>query len=183
MGRTTVLRFLAYGGGEEAGNLSACGGITSGTLPAGGAKLPGMDRDEYYSVSESAKVLGKGERWVRQLALDGVLEGDRTTEGWQLLRRSVHEFRDSRPASKSSSEAAVWPPEARDALAKVEALQRELGRLEGRLELTEQADSTLREQLERERQRADQERERAGRLEAELAERRRGFWRRLFGGS
>jgi hypothetical protein len=63
------------------------------------------------------------------------------------------------------------------------ALQRELGRLEGRLELTEQADSTstLREQLERERQRADQERERAQRLEAELAERRRGFWRLFVG--
>lgn len=82
----------------------------------------------------------------------------------------------------TSSEAAVWPPEAREALAKERpALQRELGRLEGRLELTEQADSTLREQLERERQRADQERERTQRLEAELAERRRGFWR-LFGG-
>ncbi len=48
-----------------------------------------------------------------------------------------------------SSEAAVWPPEAREVLAKERpVLQRELGRLEGRLELTEQADSTLREQLE-----------------------------------
>jgi hypothetical protein len=37
------------------------------------------------------------------------------------------------------------------------------------------AESTLREQLERERERAD-------RLEAELqAERQRGFWARLFG--
>jgi chromosome segregation ATPase len=79
----------------------------------------------------------------------------------------------------------VWPPEVREALATLAkerpALQRELGRLEGRLELTEQADSTLREQLVRERQRADQERERAQRLEAELAERRRGFWRLFVG--
>ena len=65
-----------------------------------------------------------------------------------------------------------------------------------RAELSEQAESTLREQLERERERADQERnradaerkwavierERAERLEAALREKRKGFWRRLFGG-
>jgi hypothetical protein len=50
-----------------------------------------------------------------------------------------------------------------------------LGRSEARAELTEQAESTLREQLERERERAD-------RLEEELREERsKGFWRRLFG--
>jgi septal ring factor EnvC (AmiA/AmiB activator) len=53
-------------------------------------------------------------------------------------------------------------------------LQRELGCLEARLELTEQAESTLREQLQRERERAD-------RLEAELIEVRRSWWRRIFG--
>ena len=46
---------------------------------------------------------------------------------------------------------------------------------EGRLELTEVAESTLREQLHRERERAD-------RAEAALeAERSKGFWSRLFG--
>jgi chaperonin cofactor prefoldin len=45
-----------------------------------------------------------------------------------------------------------------------------------RLELTEKADSTLREQLEWERERAD-------RLEEELQqELSKGFWQRLFGG-
>jgi hypothetical protein len=48
--------------------------------------------------------------------------------------------------------------------------------LETRLELTTQAESTLRGQLE-------QEREEARRLREELeAERSKGFWRRLFGG-
>jgi hypothetical protein len=69
-------------------------------------------------------------------------------------------------------------------------LQRELGRLEGRLELTAQAESTAREDLERERaraeeerRRADAERERAEELRRELeAERSKGFWARLFGG-
>jgi hypothetical protein len=142
-----------------------------------------MDRDEFYSASEAAKVLGKGERWVRQLASNGVIEGKRTEEGWQLFRSSVHEFRDSRPAAKSSSEFAVWPPEAREVLSKVEILQRELGRLEGRLQITEVAESTLRESLERERVRADRLEEQAGRLRDELeAERTKGFWARLFGG-
>ena len=36
-------------------------------------------------------------------------------------------------------------------------LQRELGRLEGRLEITETAESTLRQDLERERERAQEE--------------------------
>jgi hypothetical protein len=48
--------------------------------------------------------------------------------------------------------------------------------MQGRLELTEAAESTLREQLQRERERAD-------RLEAELRDERSiGFWARLFGG-
>jgi predicted nuclease with TOPRIM domain len=141
-----------------------------------------MDRDEYYSVFEAAKVLGKGERWVRQLASNGVIEGERKEDGWQLLRRSVHEFRDSRPASRGTSEAAEWPPAAREALSKVETLQRELGRLEGRLQITEVAESTLRESLERERERADRLEERAEKLRTELeAERSKGFWARLFG--
>lgn len=70
------------------------------------------------------------------------------------------------------------------------ALERERGRLEGRLELTEQTESTIRE--ERDRLLAELEAERAE-LEAEKAERqrlaerldverRRGFWSRLFGG-
>ena len=141
--------------------------------------MPGMDRDNFYTVSEAAKVLGRGERWVRQLASDGVIEGERTAEGWQLLRRSVHDFRGHNPSTRVTAVAPL-PPEAREALSKVEALQRELGRLEGRLELTEVAQSTLRDHLERERKRADEERERADRLEEELREARRPWWRRWF---
>ena len=50
-------------------------------------------------------------------------------------------------------------------------LQRQLGRLEGRLELTERTESTLREDLERERRQCLEEvqRERAERLEAQKA--------------
>ncbi|MDQ5828915.1 MAG: hypothetical protein M3324_03355 [Actinomycetota bacterium] len=53
--------------------------------------------------------------------------------------------------------------------ARIEDLQRQLGRLEGRLELTERTESTLREDLERERRQCLEEvqRERAERLEAQ----------------
>ena len=68
-------------------------------------------------------------------------------------------------------------------------LERELGRIEGRLQITEVAESTLRDQLEREqrradeeRQRADEERDRANRLAEELREARRPWWSRWFGG-
>jgi hypothetical protein len=68
--------------------------------------------------------------------------------------------------------------DAREWIEKVEALQRELDRLE----LTEVTESTLREALERERERADEERDRANRLEEELREARRPWWRRVFWG-
>ena len=60
-------------------------------------------------------------------------------------------------------------------------LERERGRLEGRLELTEQAESTTR--AERDRLIAELEAERAERrrLQEQPEERKRGFWARLFG--
>lgn len=57
-----------------------------------------------------------------------------------------------------------------------------LGCFETHAKLTKRAESTLREDLERERERADQERKRAELLKAELREARKSFWRRLIGG-
>ncbi len=56
-----------------------------------------------------------------------------------------------------------------------------LGCSEARTEFTESAESTLREDLERDRGRSDKERERSEKLEAELALARR-FWRRRWFG-
>ena len=129
------------------------------------------DRQEYYTVSEAAKVLDISERRVRQIAQDGKVEGVRSEDGWKLFRYSVHDFRDRREAQnpvravrggrEPSSEAREW-------VERVTALERELGRLEGRLELTERAESTMRdererllEDLARERERAAQEQEKA----------------------
>jgi hypothetical protein len=55
-----------------------------------------------------------------------------------------------------------------------ETLHRELGRLEGHLEITEVAESTLREQLLRSRELAE-------RLEEELRDARRPWLQRIFG--
>ena len=85
---------------------------------------------------------------------------------------------------KESRPATGGPQEAAELRARVEALQRELGRLEGRLELTERIESTLRVQLERERERADEAELEARRLRAALEEVRkpeRPWWRRVFG--
>ena len=80
-------------------------------------------------------------------------------------------------------EAAGELPEElpRGLVERLEDLQRRLGRCEGRLELTQVAETILRKQLNRERERAD-------RLEADLREAeaapckaRRGWFSRFFG--
>lgn len=149
----------------------AVGGTASGT-PSGNNRA--SDRQEYYTVSEAAKVLGISERRVRQIAQDSKVEGVRSEDGWKLFRYSVHDFRDRRevqnPASLrgSSARGREQPSEAREWIERVTSLERELGRLEGRLELTQRAESTMREERERlledlvrERERAAGEQERA----------------------
>jgi excisionase family DNA binding protein len=169
------------------------------------------DRQEYYTVSEAAKVLDISERRVRQIAQDGKVDGVRSEDGWKIFRYSVHDFRDRRAAQEPVRGVREPSSDAREWIERVTTLERELGRLEGRLELTEMAESTMREErerlledLSRERERAAQEQERAEeaqrdteqfirereeaqeearRLREELeAERSKGFWRRLFGG-
>jgi|SRR5215207_1978572 len=140
-----------------------------------------MEERETYSASEAAKVLKLSTRRVRQLAETEMIEGERDAEGnWRLDKASVHTFRDDRRSTRSPREAPRSRSKGRDAWGRVTELERELGRLEGeiktRAELTAVTESTLRESLERERERAD-------RLEEELKEERsKGFWARLFGG-
>ena len=137
-------------------------------------RLPLGVVEDWYSTRETAKLLGVTESRIRQMLLAGELEGTRdpTTERWKIPQQVVHARREERrPAepARTPSDAGPW-------IERVAELERELGRMEGRLELTETAHSTLQAQLQREQERAD-------RLEAELREERgRGFWRRLWGG-
>jgi excisionase family DNA binding protein len=151
------------------------GAGTSAGIPSGTDRA--SDRSEIYTVQEAAKVLGITDRRVRALAQEGRIEGERTEGGWKLFRYSVHSFRDARRERERPLEARGSDTlSTSEWLRRVEALQRELGRLEGRLELTERAESTVREErdrllreLEEERQQhlADVQRERAERLEAQ----------------
>ncbi len=148
--------------------------------------------EDTYTPPEAARILRLSRRRVTQMLGAGELEGHQDPESgrWRIPQRVVHERLKDRPArgrpDKSHERLAEGREEAAELRDRVEDLQRELGRLEGRLELTEVAESTIREQLERERARADrleeELREARERLEDQLAERRRGFWSRLFGG-
>ena len=131
--------------------------------------------EEHYTVQEAARILRTTERTVRRRLARDDLKGSRdpTSGRWRVEAHSVTAAMPDRPP-KPSQEGPEAPESVREYRERVEDLQRELGRLEGRLELTEVAESTLREQLQRERERAD-------RLEEELRDARRPWWRRIFG--
>jgi hypothetical protein len=142
---------------------------------------------DFYVVKDAARILDVGEHRVRQMLREGELEGERDPilDRWKIPKAAVHALREKRPRQKAPPPTALTgaPSEGADLLSVVRDLERELGRMEGRLQITEVAESTLRESLERERERADRLEERAEKLRDELeAERSKGFWVRLFGG-
>ena len=173
-------------------------------------------RDGEYGVDEAARILGLSPARVRQMLRSGELEGERREERiegvlgpWRIPAQALREFQERRAAREATADTvggasqspagevtAVTPSEASELLSegvrqlreKVEDLLGELGRLESRLEAAEIQETTLRESLQRESERAERERERAAGLQAELdAERSRrneepqGVWHRLFG--
>jgi excisionase family DNA binding protein len=129
--------------------------------------------EDTYTTGEAARILRVTESRVRQMLKTGELEGTRDlNERWRIPQHAVHTRLDRRGPRESRAPAA----DVEGLIDRVATLERELGRVEVRAELTEVAESTAREQLDRERERAD-------RAEAELADMRgRGFWARLFGG-
>jgi hypothetical protein len=131
--------------------------------------------EETYTVQEAARILRTTERTVRRRLERRALEGTRdpTTGRWKVAAHSVTAAMPERPP-KASQEPPESSESVREYRERVEDLQRQLGRLEGQRELEAITQSTLREQLERERQRAD-------RLEEELRGARRPWWRRIFG--
>lgn len=138
---------------------------------------------DFYTSEQAARILGRSARRVQQLAAEGELEGERAGRGWRIYQHSVHAYLEEYGAGKrGASKAVERPQEAREWADRVADLERQLGRLEGRLELTARAESTL--QAERDRLIADldRERERAALLELELAQARRPWYKRLFGG-
>ena len=149
--------------------------------------------EDTYTTGQAARLLGISDRGVRKMIDEGRLESSLDERGRHLIpQRAVIALREERQAAaaptpdeaeEASGAIARSATEARELRERVEALQRELGRLEGRLELTEQTESTMREERERLALLLEEERAERRRLQEELdAERGKGFWRRLFGG-
>src|SRR4028119_2167004 len=143
----------------------------------------------WVTTSQAARALNVMPRRVRSYIAAGDLEGRKegkgVTERWlvsissvEALRQKRHsedkiprQYRDVAGDAEDTGQSAGNTTELiRELAARLEAVQYELGRAESRFELTSQAESTLREDLARERERADAERKRADRLEAELRE-------------
>ena len=152
----------------------------------------GEDRTEaaaesgYVTTEVAAAGLNVSPRTVRDYIKAGKLEAKSQGEGverrWLISIDSLHALRQARQASaelprdrrgealggENAAELAA------ELLATVQDLQYRLGRAEARAELTERAESSVREErdrlladLERERRRADEERQRGEQLQAE----------------
>jgi methyl-accepting chemotaxis protein len=143
----------------------------------------------WVTTRQAARALNVMPRQVRNYIaagdLEGRKEGNGVTERWlvsissvEALRQKRHsedklprQYRDVSGDAEDTGQSVGNTAELiRELAARLEDAQYELGRAESRLELTSQAESTLREDLARERKRAEAERERADRLEAELRE-------------
>ncbi len=142
----------------------------------------------WVSTKQAAKALGVSRRmvqeYVRRGKLEALTEGEGVSKTYYVSIDSLNALRERRgseaAASRHSevslrlndtpkrggSSGEVIGEVLREAIERLEARAAEAAELKARLELTAQAESSLREALERER-------ERANRLEAELREARR----------
>src|SRR5215218_3664180 len=152
--------------GNDSGNH---GWVTTGVAAAALGIKPRQCRNLIQEGELEAKLEGKGrdKGYLVSVSSLEALRDKRQSEGkLPLNRRATSEDEDIR------AELGQW---MRELTARLETRAAENAELRTRLELTEKADSTLREQLDRERERADRLEERAEKL-------RRSWWRRMFGG-
>lgn len=149
----------------------------------------GWRNGDSYTPAQAARILRVTPTRVRQLLQGGELEGERDGVGhWLIPTHAVHDRLERLRRERFLEAVGSDPLSIRALQERAEVLQRELGRLEGRLEAEGKACSSLEadrallaKQLEQERRRAEQERRRADKLQAKLNEQRsKGFWRRLF---
>jgi len=145
-----------------------------------------MDREpgeDFYTVDEAARILkltpGRVRQMLRASELEGVPPGE-AGRGWKIPMHAVHD-RDRPGRIERPPGSPEYPERLSDLEAEVRDLRYQLGVSRGRIELTEKAESTLRDALERERERANAERVRAEKLQAELDRARLPWWRKLFG--
>ena len=160
-----------------------------------------MEEDS-YTMGQAARILKVTDRGVRTMIDRGELEARQDERGRHLIpQRAVHAMLEEQRSIAGSGavgagnleisgeEAARASEEARELRERVQDLQRQLGRVEGRLELTERTESTMREERERLERLLEEERTERRRLQERLEEAQqrerdaaRPWWRRMFGG-
>lgn len=168
--------------------------------PDAEARVEDLDQSGWVTTGVAAAALKRSPRRVREYIRRGKLaaktEGEGVRKRWLVSIDSLNALLDEVARDREARSGSVWRPrngrgelrtediaaaDPDELLATVQELQYRLGRAEAHAELTERAESTLRE--ERERLLADlaRERERAERLEEELRRASRGWLRRFFG--
>lgn len=150
---------------HDRGNVTENGGwVTTRQAARALGVIPRQVRNYIAAGDLEGRKEGKGvsERWLVSISSVDALRQKRHSEG-KIPRQYRDTAGDVAESGQSAGETAAL---IRELAARLEDVQYELGRAEARLELTSQAESTLQEALERERERAD-------RLEAELREARR----------
>jgi excisionase family DNA binding protein len=137
-----------------------------------------VEQGEFYTTGQAAKILRLSSSRVRALAAAGELAAERDAAGnWRFPARAVHARMPERPPRETPDPE----DEVRRLHDRLEEMQRLLGRLEGQRELQAVAESTLKESLDRERQRADALELESRQLRDELERARRPWYRRFFG--
>ena len=155
------------------------------------------DESGWVTTEVAAAALRVSPRTVRDYIRSGELkaksEGEGVTKRWLVSTDAVQALRDKRSASGELPRgrrdtavgdliAAANAVDIGELVAALRDLEHRLGRAEARAELTERAESSLREDLARAQEERQRHQEEAERLRAELeAERSKGFWQRLFG--
>jgi excisionase family DNA binding protein len=151
-----------------------------------------MESEETYTVGQAAKILKLTQARLYQLLGAGELEGYQDSESnrWRIPKRAVHALMEERPERRSGSTSEETQPDSSErSIGRVIELENRLmtvhqtlGRMEGRLELTEKTESTLREERDRLLRDLEREREERERLQAKLEDMQRPWWRKFFGG-
>jgi len=147
----------------------------------------------WTTTAAAAKALNISPRTVRLYLergeLEGKLESGTEKRIWLVSIDSINTLRAKRGTGgivlDSAPDIAETIPEAmRDLALRLENRASEAAELRTRLELTEQTQSSVEAERNRLLDEVARQQGRAEKLEEELAaERSKGFWRRLFGGS
>ena len=152
-----------------------------------------MEPEETYTVGQAAKILKLTQARLYQLLGAGELEGYQDTESnrWRIPQRAVHTLMEERPGRRSGSpsedDTSFGSSEQNTGRVieledRLMSLHQTLGRMEGRLELTEKTESTLRAERDRLLKDLEREREERERLQEKVEDIQRPWWQKLFGG-